>query len=122
MPWPFSQTMPNGPVLSLFFWMQVKELGVAVYNCSCLAKDLAKMFEVYWALGLPNASIPSPWPADYTTTYNKESPLELKLNETSAGVYLSVSQRVQQHSLILHLAKKLARFAGERPWVQVTVV
>ncbi|NXV53569.1 PLD3 Phospholipase, partial [Uria aalge] len=30
---------------------QVKELGVAVYNCSCLAGDLRKIFEAYWALG-----------------------------------------------------------------------
>ncbi|XP_072835561.2 5'-3' exonuclease PLD3 [Pogona vitticeps] len=68
---------------------QVKELGVVVYNCSCLAHDLAKMFEIYWALGLPNATIPSPWPAEYSTTYNKETPLEVTLNSTEAGVYFS---------------------------------
>ncbi|XP_066494730.1 5'-3' exonuclease PLD3 [Tiliqua scincoides] len=68
---------------------QVKELGVAVYNCSCLAQDLGKMFEVYWALGLPNATIPSPWPERFSTTYNKERPLELTLNGSKAGVYLS---------------------------------
>ncbi|XP_063168507.1 5'-3' exonuclease PLD3 isoform X2 [Candoia aspera] len=68
---------------------QVKELGVAVYNCSCLAQDLEKMFEVYWALGLPNTTIPSPWPANYSTTYNKDTPLELQLNGTEAGVYFS---------------------------------
>ncbi|XP_033014398.1 phospholipase D3 [Lacerta agilis] len=68
---------------------QVKELGMAVYNCSCLAQDLGKMFEAYWALGLPNATIPSPWPANYSTSYNKETPLELELNGTEAGVYFS---------------------------------
>ncbi|KAG8143733.1 putative Phospholipase D3-like protein [Naja naja] len=68
---------------------QVKELGAAVYNCSCLAQDLGKMFEVYWTLGLPNATIPSPWPANYSTTYNKETPLELKLNGTEAAIYFS---------------------------------
>ncbi|XP_062996232.1 5'-3' exonuclease PLD3 [Elgaria multicarinata webbii] len=68
---------------------QVKELGVAVYNCSCLARDLGKMFEAYWALGLPNATIPSPWPANYSTPYNKETPLELMLNGTDARVYFS---------------------------------
>ncbi|XP_070620883.1 5'-3' exonuclease PLD3 [Erythrolamprus reginae] len=68
---------------------QVKELGVAVYNCSCLAQDLGKMFEVYWTLGLPNATIPSPWPANYSTPYNKETPLELELNGTAAAVYFS---------------------------------
>ncbi|XP_060549728.1 5'-3' exonuclease PLD3 isoform X1 [Pantherophis guttatus] len=68
---------------------QVKELGAAVYNCSCLAQDLGKMFEAYWALGLPNTTIPSPWPANYSTTYNKETPLDLELNGTEAAVYFS---------------------------------
>nr|XP_056702302.1 5'-3' exonuclease PLD3 [Euleptes europaea] len=70
---------------------QVKELGVAVYNCSCLARDLGKLFEAYWALGLPNATIPSPWPANFSTPYSKDTPLGLKLNGTDAGVYLSSS-------------------------------
>ncbi|KAL8220030.1 UNVERIFIED_CONTAM: hypothetical protein K2H54_037851 [Gekko kuhli] len=70
---------------------QVKELGVAVYNCSCLARDLGKLFEAYWALGLPNATIPSPWPTNFSTSYNKETPLPLQLNGTQAGVYLSSS-------------------------------
>ncbi|XP_037227784.1 5'-3' exonuclease PLD3 [Falco rusticolus] len=70
---------------------QVKELGTAVYNCSCLAKDLGKIFEAYWALGVPDASIPVPWPANYSTTYNMETPLELKLNDTDAAVYFSQS-------------------------------
>nr|XP_025975842.1 phospholipase D3 [Dromaius novaehollandiae] len=68
---------------------QVKELGIAVYNCSCLAQDLSKVFEAYWALGLPDASIPVPWPANYSTAFNMETPLELRLNETGAGVYFS---------------------------------
>ncbi|CAI5780783.1 5' [Podarcis lilfordi] len=68
---------------------QVKELGMAIYNCSCLAQDLGKMFEAYWALGLSNATIPSPWPANYSTSYNKETPLELELNGTEAGVYFT---------------------------------
>uniref|UniRef100_A0A8C0F8W1 5'-3' exonuclease PLD3 n=1 Tax=Bubo bubo TaxID=30461 RepID=A0A8C0F8W1_BUBBB len=70
---------------------QVKELGVAVYNCSCLAKDLGKIFEAYWALGIPGASIPVPWPANYSTPFNMETPLELKLNDTDAAVYFSSS-------------------------------
>uniref|UniRef100_A0A8D0DJX0 5'-3' exonuclease PLD3 n=1 Tax=Salvator merianae TaxID=96440 RepID=A0A8D0DJX0_SALMN len=68
---------------------QVKELGVVIYNCSCLAADLGKMFGIYWDLGLPNATIPAPWPAKYTTTFNKETPLQLTLNGTDAGVYFS---------------------------------
>uniref|UniRef100_A0A8D0HPY0 5'-3' exonuclease PLD3 n=1 Tax=Sphenodon punctatus TaxID=8508 RepID=A0A8D0HPY0_SPHPU len=74
---------------SPLLWLQVKELGAVVYNCSCLAQDLGKMFEAYWVLGVPDASIPSPWPANFSTTFNSETPLELKLNGTDAGVYLS---------------------------------
>ncbi|NXX85449.1 PLD3 Phospholipase, partial [Urocolius indicus] len=70
---------------------QVKELGAAVYNCSCLAEDLGKVFEAYWALGIPGASIPVPWPANYSTAFNVETPLELKLNDTDAAVYFSSS-------------------------------
>ncbi|NWT49192.1 PLD3 Phospholipase, partial [Chroicocephalus maculipennis] len=70
---------------------QVKELGAAVYNCSCLAQDLGKIFEAYWALGVPGASIPAPWPENYSTAFNMETPLELKLNDTAAAVYFSSS-------------------------------
>ncbi|XP_025068842.1 phospholipase D3 [Alligator sinensis] len=70
---------------------QVKELGAAVYNCSCLARDLGKVFEAYWALGVPDATIPEPWPDSYSTIYNVETPLQLQLNGTPASVYLSSS-------------------------------
>ncbi|XP_065511223.1 5'-3' exonuclease PLD3 isoform X2 [Caloenas nicobarica] len=70
---------------------QVKELGAAVYNCSCLAEDLGKIFEAYWALGVPGATVPVPWPANYSTAFNAETPLELKLNGTDAAVYFSSS-------------------------------
>ncbi|XP_061682668.1 5'-3' exonuclease PLD3 [Syngnathoides biaculeatus] len=69
---------------------QVKELGVVVYNCSCLAADLAKIFEEYWFLG-DSQSIPSPWPSSFSTLYNKETPLRLRLNNTPADVYLTSS-------------------------------
>ncbi|XP_075968103.1 5'-3' exonuclease PLD3 isoform X2 [Anarhichas minor] len=69
---------------------QVKELGVVVYNCSCLAADLGKIFEAYWLLG-DSQSIPSPWPNSFATLYNKDTPLQLPLNSTPSNVYLSSS-------------------------------
>ncbi|KAM6988523.1 5'-3' exonuclease PLD3 [Tautogolabrus adspersus] len=69
---------------------QVKELGVVVYNCSCLAADLGKIFEAYWFLG-DSQSIPSPWPNSFSTLYNKDTPLQLPLNDTPSSVYLSSS-------------------------------
>ncbi|XP_041668545.1 5'-3' exonuclease PLD3 [Cheilinus undulatus] len=69
---------------------QVKELGAVVYNCSCLAADLEKIFEAYWFLG-ESQSIPSPWPISFSTLYNKDTPLQLPLNKTPSAVYLSSS-------------------------------
>uniref|UniRef100_A0A8C8C7D5 5'-3' exonuclease PLD3 n=1 Tax=Oncorhynchus tshawytscha TaxID=74940 RepID=A0A8C8C7D5_ONCTS len=70
---------------------QVKELGAVVYNCSCLAADLEKIFEAYWYLGQKDTPIPSPWPSSFNTPYNKDTPLQLPLNGTTSSVYLSSS-------------------------------
>ncbi|KAL0972855.1 hypothetical protein UPYG_G00195570 [Umbra pygmaea] len=70
---------------------QVKELGAVVYNCSCLAADLEKIFEAYWYLGQGAMPIPSPWPISFNTIYNKDTPLLLSLNSTPSSVYLSSS-------------------------------
>ncbi|KAI4883034.1 hypothetical protein NFI96_017795 [Prochilodus magdalenae] len=69
---------------------QVKELGAVVYDCSCLAKDLDKIFEAYWFLG-QSATVPTPWPSQYSTAYNKDTPMQLSLNGTDSSVYLSSS-------------------------------
>ncbi|XP_012693856.2 5'-3' exonuclease PLD3 [Clupea harengus] len=69
---------------------QVKELGAVVYDCGCLAEDLGKIFEAYWYLG-ETESIPSPWPSDYNTAYNKDTPMELQLSGTDSLVYFSSS-------------------------------
>ncbi|XP_030620720.1 phospholipase D3 [Chanos chanos] len=70
---------------------QVKELGAVVYDCSCLATDLGKIFETYWYLGQSGQEIPSPWPSEFSTVYNKDTPMELALNGTDSRVYLSSS-------------------------------
>ena len=84
---------------------QVKELGVVMYNCSCLARDLTKIFEAYWYLGQAGSSIPSTWPRPYDTRYNQETPMEICLNGTPALAYLAVSlwEEGPCHSLCLTL-------------------
>ena len=67
---------------------QVKELGVLVTNCSCLAKDIAKIWQVYWDLG-GQTEVPPSWPASYSTQINSERPLEVKSQDLS--VYLTSS-------------------------------
>lgn len=70
---------------------QVKEMGIAAYNCSCLAEDAAKIFEVYWALGEENAKIPSYWPSSLSTKINMNTPLHLLNNNETFQTYLSSS-------------------------------
>ncbi|XP_071489186.1 5'-3' exonuclease PLD3-like [Diadema antillarum] len=70
---------------------QVKEVGVGVFNCSCLAKDLKKLFQVYWYLGTNDSTIPPKWPSQYSTAYNMDSPMQVKLNGTDADVFIGSS-------------------------------
>jgi phospholipase D3/4 len=64
---------------------QVKELGVLVTNCSCLAKDLTKIFNVYWELGRNDSTIPPKWPDKFTTGINADKPMLVNYN---GGDYL----------------------------------
>jgi len=62
-----------------------------VENCTCVAEDMMKIFEVYWYLGVPHTSVPPAWPAKYDTSFNKDSPMNVLLNATKSLLYLSVS-------------------------------
>ncbi|KAG0418170.1 hypothetical protein HPB47_005087 [Ixodes persulcatus] len=70
---------------------QVKELGALVLDCECLAADLMKVFEVYWMLGVPNATVPAHWPANLSTQINALTPARLSLNGTETLAYFSSS-------------------------------
>jgi len=70
---------------------QVKELGALVQNCSCVAEDMAKIFDVYWYLGVPHTPVPPAWPAPFETSFNKDTPMKVLLNTTETSLYLSVS-------------------------------
>jgi phospholipase D3/4 len=48
----------------------VKEVGVLVKNCPCLADDMAKIWQVYWDLGAPGATVPDSWPDQLSTDIN----------------------------------------------------
>eukprot|EP00057_Strongylocentrotus_purpuratus_P033927 XP_793309.3 PREDICTED: phospholipase D3 isoform X1 [Strongylocentrotus purpuratus] len=69
---------------------QVKEIGVGIFNCSCLAQDLDKLFEVYWYLG-NQTTVPPKWPEEFATAYNLETPMQLKLNGTNATAFIGSS-------------------------------
>lgn len=69
---------------------QVKEVGVIVYNCSCLAEDLDKIFQIYWMLGVPDAVIPPSYPPELETDFNNTDPAKLPLNGTMSQVFFGV--------------------------------
>lgn len=71
---------------------QRKELGVMVYNCSCLAIDLHRVFSFYWQLQYRDY-IPSIWSKRVTALYGKDSPVTLYLNDTEVTAYVSVRIR-----------------------------
>ncbi|KAK0411595.1 hypothetical protein QR680_005735 [Steinernema hermaphroditum] len=70
---------------------EVKELGVVVSDCACLASDLSKVFHAYWKLGEPGASVPPKWPVNMRTNFNERNPLNVSLDGAASHVYLSSS-------------------------------
>ncbi|MBN3326538.1 PLD3 Phospholipase, partial [Atractosteus spatula] len=69
---------------------QVKELAVLVTNCSCLARDVSRLFQAYWLLGSPaGGAVPARWPRRFSALSSAQRPLQLQLNGLPAEVYLS---------------------------------
>lgn len=79
-----------GDLTGTLFVLQRKELGVLVYNCSCLALDLHRVFSLYWSLRYKDF-IPSFWSKRLFALFNRDAPMELTLNSTKAQAYISVS-------------------------------
>ncbi|XP_051986350.1 inactive phospholipase D5 [Xyrauchen texanus] len=74
-------------------WMELsklKELGVIVFDCSCLALDLHRIFSFYWQLQYRDY-IPSIWSKRVTAVFSRDKPVQLRLNNTDASAYVSTS-------------------------------
>ncbi|XP_078086653.1 inactive phospholipase D5-like [Mustelus asterias] len=69
---------------------QMKELGIIMYNCSCLGLDLHKVFSVYWQLEYRD-SAPEIWSKKLFGISSLHSPLKLQLNGVEAEAYLATS-------------------------------
>uniref|UniRef100_A0A8C4X6I6 Phospholipase D family member 5 n=1 Tax=Erpetoichthys calabaricus TaxID=27687 RepID=A0A8C4X6I6_ERPCA len=72
---------------------QMKELGVIIYNCSCLALDLHRMFTLFWQLEYKEF-IPTIWSKRIFAISNIEKPHNLTLNDTNYDVFLSSSPNI----------------------------
>lgn len=74
----------------LFFFSQMKELGVIFYNCSCLVLDLQRIFALYSSLKF-KSRVPQTWSKRLYGVYDNEKKLQLQLNETKSQAFVSVS-------------------------------
>ena len=72
---------------------QVKEMGVVIKECQLLADDLLKIFEIYWYLGEPNATIPKYWPKELSTNYNLSNQMSVPINGIDYNLFLSSSPK-----------------------------
>uniref|UniRef100_A0A0K0DC18 Phospholipase D domain protein n=1 Tax=Angiostrongylus cantonensis TaxID=6313 RepID=A0A0K0DC18_ANGCA len=70
---------------------QIKELGMAVFDCPCLAEDLTKLLQIHWDMGAPGAKIPASWPVAYATSAYHERPTTVPQSEGDQAVYFSAS-------------------------------
>ncbi|XP_053157435.1 inactive phospholipase D5 isoform X3 [Hemicordylus capensis] len=72
---------------------QMKELGVVVYNCSCLVVDLQRIFALYSSLKF-KSKIPPIWSKRLYAVYDAQHKLTLQLNETKSEVFVSNSPKL----------------------------
>ncbi|CAI5452199.1 unnamed protein product [Caenorhabditis angaria] len=70
---------------------EVKEVGIVVTNCPCVAGDLYKIFAAYWKLGEKDARVPDKWPISYRTPFNFSHMGNLPLNDKPAEFFISSS-------------------------------
>ncbi|TPP65318.1 Phospholipase D family member 3 [Fasciola gigantica] len=93
---------------------EVKELGILFSNCPDLVIDLDKIHRAY---RLVSKRIPEKWPDEMSTSYNKDSPMRIKLNGVCSVAYFSSSPtafnppgRTYDLDAILSVINKAERF------------
>ena len=61
-------------------------------NCSCLASDFSKIFDVYWMLSDNSVTAtPKVWPESLYTNFNLSDPANLTVNNVMSTIYIAVS-------------------------------
>ncbi|AFB76963.1 phospholipase-D-like protein [Cotia virus SPAn232] len=72
---------------------QVKELGITIYNNSCIANELTKIFNIYKYIGI-NDTVMFKWNLkEFYAEYNMFYNLSTKINGVDTKLYISSSPR-----------------------------
>ncbi|XP_026081116.1 phospholipase D3-like isoform X2 [Carassius auratus] len=103
---------------------QVKEVGVSVEDCSCLAQDASRIFDMYWDIGAQkNGSLPPFWPGRFSALSSSKYPLAVKFNGVPARVYLSSSPPpLSSHGRSDDLSSILSVIADAEHFIYVSVM
>ncbi|KAM5340187.1 5'-3' exonuclease PLD4 isoform 2-T2 [Glossophaga mutica] len=102
---------------------QVKELGVVIYNCSRLARDLEKTFQTYWVLGAPKAALPRHWPQNFSSHINRFQPFCARFDGVPTTAYFSASPPdLCPQGRTRDLDALLAVMRGARQFIYVSVM
>ncbi|XP_043266213.1 5'-3' exonuclease PLD3-like [Colletes gigas] len=95
---------------------QVKELGLLALNCSCLANDYAKIFDVYWTVAEDN-KVPSVWPDSFNTKINLDNPMTFTFMNNRYRTFIASSPppfspkgRTNDVDAILNCIEKAEKF------------
>ncbi|CAL8094722.1 unnamed protein product [Calicophoron daubneyi] len=67
---------------------EVKEVGAVMYGCNQLVSDIDKIHAAYM---LASGGIPSNWPKELETVYNRTNPMKMRINGMTSQVYFSSS-------------------------------
>lgn len=103
---------------------QVKEVGVSVQDCSCLAQDASRIFDLYWDVGAQkNESLPPFWPGRFSALSSSKYPLAVKFNGVPARVYLSSSPpALSSYGRSDDLSSILSVIADAKKFIYVSVM
>ncbi|KAK0149901.1 Phospholipase D3 [Merluccius polli] len=103
---------------------QVKEVGLSMEDCSCLAQDAARIFGVYWSVGAEkNASLPPYWPARLSALSSSQQPLRLRFNGVPAQVYLSSAPpQISARGRTDDLSAILSVISDARKFIHISVM
>nr|XP_033328815.1 phospholipase D3-like [Megalopta genalis] len=95
---------------------QVKEFGLMALNCSCLANDYAKIFDVYWTVA-EDGKVPAVWPDSLNTNINVNNPINFTFMDNRYRTFISSSPppfspkgRTDDVDAILHCIEKAEKF------------